>query len=147
VLCTDTVFDAFYDDSAVRGFLHSHSYTGNPLACRAALATLDIFEQQDWMAHNRNTAAQLSSLCEPLTQHPQVAHARQLGMLWAFDVPAADSQFARRYHAAALRHGLLLRPLGNTLYFMPPYVMDEEACQWLAHGALAALNEVLEPAS
>ena len=143
VLCTEAVFDAFYDDRTARGFLHSHSYTGNPLACRAALATLEIFEQEDWMARNRATAARLSALCEPLVTHAKVLRSRQLGMLWAFDVATDDATFASRYHSAALRHGLLLRPIGNTLYFMPPYVIDETASQWLANGALAALNEAL----
>ena len=143
VLCTDAVFDAFYDDRTARGFLHSHSYTGNPLACRAALATLEIFEQEDWMARNRATAARLSALCEPLATHPNVLRSRQLGMLWAFDNATDDATFANRYHAAALRHGLLLRPIGNTLYFMPPYVIDEGESEWLAEGALAALREAL----
>jgi adenosylmethionine---8-amino-7-oxononanoate aminotransferase len=143
VLTTDTVYDAFYDDRTARGFLHSHSYTGNPLACRAALATLEVFDQEDWMARNRSTAARLTAWCEPLAQHPQVLRSRQLGMLWAFDVDTADPTFSRRYHAAALKHGLLLRPIGNTLYFMPPYVIDASESQWLAEGALAALNEAL----
>ncbi len=144
VLTTDTVYDAFYDDSSARGFLHSHSYTGNPLACRAALATLDVFAQSDVLAQNRATAARLTTLCEPLTNHPQVRSARQIGMLWAFDVDTSDPLFSRRYHAAALQRGLLLRPIGNTLYFMPPYVIDEAASRWLADGALATLNEVLQ---
>ena len=143
VLCTDAVFEAFYDDSSARGFLHSHSYTGNPLACRAALATLDIFGQDDWMARNRATARRLSELSTPLTRHPQVQAARQLGMIWAFDIATDDPLFARRYHAAALQRGLMLRPIGNTLYFMPPYVIGDAECQWLAEGALAALNDVL----
>ncbi|HZE92117.1 MAG TPA: adenosylmethionine--8-amino-7-oxononanoate transaminase [Rhizobacter sp.] len=147
VLCTDAVFDAFYDDSTARGFLHSHSYTGNPLACRAALATLELFEQGDVLARNRETAAQLSAFATPLTHHPRVLRSRQLGMIWAFDIDidtdTDDPTFSRRYHAAALQRGLLLRPIGNTLYFMPPYVIDREACQWLAEGALAALEEVL----
>lgn len=143
VLCTDAVFDAFYDDRTARGFLHSHSYTGNPLACRAALATLEIFDQEDWMLRNRATTAHLNALCEPLSTHEKVLRSRQLGMLWAFDVTTDDPTFASRYHAAALRHGLLLRPIGNTLYFMPPYVIDESASRWLAEGALAALDEVL----
>lgn len=144
VLCADTVFDAFYDDRTARGFLHSHSYTGNPLACRAALATLDLFAQEDWMARNRGTAAHLSTLCEPLAAHPRVEHARQLGMLWAFDIATDDPTFSRRYHAAALKRGLMLRPIGRTLYFMPPYVIDAAECAWLADGALAALNDVLQ---
>jgi adenosylmethionine-8-amino-7-oxononanoate aminotransferase len=143
VLTTDAVFDAFYDDSTARGFLHSHSYTGNPLACRAALATLDVFDQEDWMTRNRATAAHLTALCQPLMTHPQVLRSRQLGMLWAFDVDTSDPAFSRRYHAAALRHGLLLRPIGSTLYFMPPYVLNGAESQWLAEGALASLNEAL----
>ena len=143
VLTTDAVFDAFYDDRTARGFLHSHSYTGNPLACRAALATLEIFGQQDWLAHNRATAARLTELSAPIARHPRVKASRQLGMIWAFDVDATEPGFASRYHTAALARGLMLRPIGNTLYFMPPYVLDDAACRWLADGALATLEEVL----
>jgi adenosylmethionine-8-amino-7-oxononanoate aminotransferase len=143
VLCTDAVFDAFYDDSTARGFLHSHSYTGNPLACRAALATLELFEREDVMARNRDTATQLTAFAAPLAQHAKVASTRQLGMIWAFDIDTDDPTFARRYHSAALQHGLLLRPIGNTLYFMPPYVIDRDGSEWLASGALTALNETV----
>ena len=143
VLTTDTVYDAFYDDSVARGFLHSHSYTGNPLACRAALATLELFEQTDALAHNRAMAAQMSAAFLPVTQHPRVTHARHLGMIWAWDVRTTLPNFSRRYHQHALAHGVLLRPIGNTLYAMPPYVMDEEAVSHLAHGALAALLATL----
>jgi adenosylmethionine---8-amino-7-oxononanoate aminotransferase len=146
VLCTDAVYEAFYDDDSARAFLHSHSYTGNPLACRAALATLALFEQEDVLARNRDTAVELSRLAQPLAAHPRVRSSRQLGMIWAFDIDIDTSsttaaQFARDYHAAALRHGLLLRPIGQTLYFMPPYVIDEDASRWLVDGALAALDE------
>lgn len=143
VLCTDAVFDAFYDDRVARGFLHSHSYTGNPLACRAALATLEIFEQDDWMARNRATASRLTTLAAPLAGHPSITAARHLGMIWAFDVDTEDPLFARRYQVAALQRGLMLRPIGNTLYFMPPYVIDSAQCEWLAEGALGALDDSL----
>lgn len=146
VLTTDDVYAAFYDDRTARGFLHSHSYTGNPLACRAALATLDLFAASDVLTTNRATAARLSARCAPLFQHPRVTASRQLGMLWAFDVATSDPQFSSRYHAEALARGLLLRPIGNTLYFMPPYVLDDEAIALLADGALAALDATLEPA-
>ncbi|MCR5884544.1 adenosylmethionine--8-amino-7-oxononanoate transaminase [Rhizobacter sp. J219] len=143
VLTTDEVYAAFYDDRVARGFLHSHSYTGNPLACRAALAVLEVFEQRDWMAANRETAARLTALCAPLMQHDKVLRTRQIGMMWGFDIATDDPAFARRYHMAALQRGLLLRPIANTLYFMPPYVIDEEESAWLAEGALAALNDAL----
>ena len=147
VLTTDTVYDAFYDDTVARGFLHSHSYTGNPLACRAALATLDLFAQDDVLARNRVTAAQLSARLAPLTAHPRVRHARQLGMVWAWDIETTLPDFARRYSRHALARGLLLRPIGHTLYAMPPYAIDaatdDGAGAWLAQGALAALNDTL----
>jgi adenosylmethionine-8-amino-7-oxononanoate aminotransferase len=147
VLCTDAVFEAFWDDRAARGFLHSHSYTGNPLACRAALAVLDLFESgiagQAVFERNRATAARLSALCAPLTAHPRVRHARQLGMLWAWDIDAGDLPgFSGAYHLAAREQGLLLRPIGHTLYFMPPYVLDDAALEQLAGGALRALEAV-----
>ena len=143
VLTTDAVYDAFYDDSVTRGFLHSHSYTGNPLACRAALATLELFDHTDALVNNRILADQLSAAFSPLTQHPRVAHARHLGMVWAWDVRSTLPNFSRRYHQHALAHGVLLRPIGHTLYAMPPYVMDDEAVAHLAHGALAALQATL----
>ncbi|HXE22916.1 MAG TPA: aminotransferase class III-fold pyridoxal phosphate-dependent enzyme, partial [Rhodoferax sp.] len=143
VLTTDAVYEAFYDNQVARGFLHSHSYTGNPLACRAALATLEIFEQQDTLARNAVLARTLDEALAPLTSHARVRHARHLGMIWAWDVETALPDFASRYHHHAMARGLLLRPIGRTIYAMPPYVLDAEAVQCLAQGALAALEATL----
>ncbi len=143
VLTTDVVYKAFFDDQVARGFLHSHSYTGNPLACRAALATLEIFEQQDTLARNAVLARSLDEAFAPLSTHPRVRHARHLGMIWAWDVDTALPDFSQRYHQHAMARGLLLRPIGRTIYAMPPYVLDAEAVQCLAQGALAALEATL----
>ena len=143
VLTTNAVYEAFYDDQVARGFLHSHSYTGNPLACRAALATLEIFEQHDVLARNAVLADALDVALAPLTGHPRVRHARRLGMIWAWDVQTTLPHFARRYYHHAMALGLLLRPIGCTIYAMPPYVLDAAAVQWLAQGALAALEATL----
>jgi adenosylmethionine-8-amino-7-oxononanoate aminotransferase len=140
VLTTDTVYDAFYDDEVARGFLHSHSYTGNPLACRAALATLGLFSKNDVLARNALLAQTLDDAFAPLTSHARIRHARQLGMIWAWDVDTTMPHFAQRYAQHAMAHGVLLRPIGNTIYAMPPYVMDEESSAHLARGALAALQ-------
>jgi adenosylmethionine-8-amino-7-oxononanoate aminotransferase len=140
VLTTDEVYAAFWDDDAARGFLHSHSYTGNPLACRAALATLDILEREDVIAGNVGRARRLTELFAPLAAHPSVKRSRHQGMIWAWDIDARRPHFARRYAAHALAHGVLLRPIGPTLYAMPPYLMDDAAMTHLAHGALAALE-------
>lgn len=143
VLSTDAVYAAFYDDDVTRGFLHSHSYTGNPLACRAALATLDLFEQLDTLRANQATAARLAAAFAPLTAHPRVRHARQQGMIFAWDVSSSLPDFARRYARHALAQGLVLRPIGHTLYAMPPYVISESEGATLAQGALAALQATL----
>ena len=142
-MTTDAIYAAFYDDDTARGFLHSHSYTGNPLACRAALATLTIFEEDDVLAANRRLAARLTEACAPLAAHPRLRHFRHTGMIWAFDADTDDLLFARRFHQAALKRELLLRPLGNTVYFMPPYVIGDAEIELLVSGTLAALDETL----
>lgn len=148
VLTTDDVYAAFWDDRVVHGFLHSHSYTGNPLACRAALAVLDTFAAQDEqgldvLARNRIAAERFTRLTEPLSRHPRVKAARHIGMIWAWDVDCAEPTFASRYHRAALDACLLLRPIGSTLYTMPPYVLSEADQRFLAEGMLRVLDQVL----
>ncbi|WP_079433493.1 adenosylmethionine--8-amino-7-oxononanoate transaminase [Zoogloea sp. LCSB751] len=144
VLTTDTVFEAFYDDDTARGFLHSHSYTGNPLACRAALATLDIFAQDDVIATNRAKAQRIGeAFRNALGGHPAVRHLRQQGMILAFDVADALAGFSRRFFAEALQRELLLRPIGNTVYTMPPYILGDDEIGFLASRCAAALEASL----
>ena len=148
VLTTDAVYAAFYDDRTVHGFLHSHSYTGNPLACRAALAVLDTFaardaEGHDVLSRNRAAAERFNQLTAPLRAHPRVKATRHLGMIWAWDIDTAEPTFAARYHRAALDAGLLLRPIGSTLYVMPPYVLTEADQRALAEGLVCVLDQVL----
>jgi adenosylmethionine-8-amino-7-oxononanoate aminotransferase len=88
-------------------------------------------------------AQAIDTACAPLTAHPRVRHARHQGMVWAWDVDTQLPDFARRYHRHAMARGLLLRPIGTTVYAMPPYVLDAEAVQHLAHHALAALDATL----
>lgn len=142
VLTSQPVYEAFYADELARGFLHSHSYTGNALACTAALATLDIFEQDDVIAANRSKSARISELARPLAAHPRVRDFRNTGMIWAFDVETSDPSFARRFFASALEHELLLRPIGNTVYFMPPYVIDDGQSELLVARTLELLETV-----
>ena len=138
VLATDRVYRAFYDDKLERGFLHSHSYSGNPLACRAALTVLDILEEEKVLERNRNTAALLNRRAEGLRSHRRVAHFRNTGMIWAFDVREAKPGFARDFQQRAVEAGVLLRPLGATVYWMPPYVIGEAEIDFLL-GAVARL--------
>jgi adenosylmethionine-8-amino-7-oxononanoate aminotransferase len=102
-----------------------------------------LFAQEDALARNRARAAELDTLFAPISQHPRVRHARHVGMVWAWDIETTLPDFARRYARHALAHGVVLRPIGRTLYAMPPYVLDGEAMQWLAEAAFAALQATL----
>jgi adenosylmethionine---8-amino-7-oxononanoate aminotransferase len=126
VLASDDVYAAFYADDVARGFLHSHSYTGNPLACRAALAVLDIFRDDDVIAANRERAQRWRGLLAPVAAHPRVRDFRQQGMIVAWEVDTARDDFARWCFAQGLHDELLLRPIGRTLYLMPPYIVTDD---------------------
>lgn len=145
VLTTNKVYDAFYDDYAnLRAFLHSHSYTGNPLACTAALATLAIFEEDDVLARNRVLAGYMAKCLAPLADHPHVGEVRQTGMIAAIELvqdKTTKTPFdwrerrGLRVYEHALRRGALLRPLGNVVYLMPPYVVTPGQIEFLAEVA------------
>ena len=140
VLATEGVYAAFYDDDVARGFLHSHSYTGNALACRAALAVLDIFRDDDVIAANRAKSQRWRNLAVPLAEHPRVRGFRQCGMIVAFDVDDARDGFAKRFAAEALRRELVLRPIGNTVYFMPPYTLTDDEFAFLVDRTLETID-------
>jgi adenosylmethionine---8-amino-7-oxononanoate aminotransferase len=142
VMTRDEIYQAFYGDEMASGFLHSHSYTGNPLACRAALATLDIFAQDNVLAMNRNKAAYMNEIATPLREHRSVRNWRNTGMIWAFEVETSQHDFARRCFALALGNELLLRPIGNTIYFMPPYIISELEMDLLVSRTLRIVNQL-----
>jgi adenosylmethionine-8-amino-7-oxononanoate aminotransferase len=147
VMTRDAIYQAFYDPDVARGFLHSHSYTGNPLACRAALATLAIFDEDDVIHRNRLLAEKLTAALAPLAADTRTENFRHRGMIWAFDAiiddPVQAATFSRRFFTAALEHELLLRPIGRTVYLMPPYVLDDEEIDGLARRTQAVFEQVV----
>ena len=143
VMTREDIYQAFYSTDVRRGFLHSHSYTGNPLACRAALATLSIFEEDDVLVANRVRAEKITRALAPLAQHERVKHFRQQGMIWAFDAVDAAPDFSRRFFSTGLEHELLMRPIGSTVYLMPPYILDDEEIAGLGQQTLAVFNHVI----
>lgn len=141
VMTSDDVYQAFYHQDLSRAFLHSHSYTGNPLACRAALATLAIFEEDQVLLNNQKRAAHMAKALQPLAAHPAVSHVRQCGMIAAFELaPKQVDGFSRRFFAAALEQEVLLRPIGRTVYWMPPYVVTQAELDLLGERTLAVVN-------
>lgn len=145
VMTTDVVYQAFYDDyQNLTAFLHSHSYTGNALGCRAALATIEIFQTQDVLGNNRRLAEAMAKAAERFKEHPNVAEVRQIGMIVAIEL-VKHKQSRQPYpwqqrrglkvYQYALSKGVLLRPLGNVIYFMPPYVISEQEIELMAEVA------------
>ncbi len=142
VLTTERVYAAFYAEyAAQKAFLHSHSYTGNPLACSAALAVLQTFAQEPVIERNRATAAMMAKLAAPLVENPHVAEVRQTGMILAIELAvdarlrtpfAASERRGLRAYRHALSRGVVLRPLGDVLYWMPPYCVSESDLSLLA---------------
>ena len=150
VVTRETIYQAFYDDYVkLTAFLHSHSYTGNPLACRAALATLDIFAQDNVLENNQVLAKQLWQLVQRFQAHPHLGKIRQQGMIVALDM-LQNAATGKPYpwqerrglavYRYALQHGVLLRPLGNVVYFMPPYIITPQQLELMVDVAYAAIN-------
>lgn len=154
VLTTQRVYESFLDSSRERAFLHSHSYTGNPLACTAALAALAIFDEDGTLERNRGLARRMGELAAPLAAHPHVAEVRQCGMILAIELaadkpsrtpyPAADRRGLRAYRHA-LDRGVVLRPLGDVLYWMPPYCAGEDELALLADVTASAIAAATGP--
>jgi adenosylmethionine-8-amino-7-oxononanoate aminotransferase len=153
VVTTQEVYQAFYAEySAGKAFLHSHSYTGNPLACRAATATLKIFRDDPVLARNRELAAHMAARIAPLRDHRHVADVRQTGMIAAIELVAdkatrtpfaAHERRGLRVYRHGLQNGALLRPLGNIVYFMPPYVIREEEIDFMVDTAIAGIEKAV----
>lgn len=152
VLTTDDVYQAFYDDyHTMKAFLHSHSYTGNPLACRVALEVLQIFEEDDYIEQIQGKSTYMDKLATGVFNHQAyVGEYRQTGMVGAIELVKdketkepfpSEERIGYKIYQIALENGLLLRPLGNVLYFMPPYVITKEEIKTMIEKTNQALQE------
>ena len=150
VLTSNKVFDAFYDEyENLTAFLHSHSYTGNALGCAAALATLEIFKTENIIEKNKVLIEVFRKQCDRFTDHPHVGDIRQTGMITAIELVRDKSTkevypWQERRGLEVYKYGLknnaLLRPLGNVVYFMPPYVINPDEIKMLVDVAENGIN-------
>jgi len=153
VLTTNRVYDAFYAEySAGKAFLHSHSYTGNPIACRAALATLSVLRDEAVLERNRTLAAHVAKRIAPLSSHPNVADVRQTGMIAAIELVrdkttrepfAASERRGLRVYRHGLERGVVLRPLGNVVYFMPPFCIAPDEIDFMIDVAIEGVDKAV----
>jgi len=146
-MTTDKIYRAFYNDQTKNGFLHSHSYTGNPLACAAALASLELFETEQVLEKNIIRSQDLANAFAWAKSDSRIEHWRQQGMILAFDVKASKlinaNAFPREMFAKSLNEGILIRPIGNTVYVMPPYILSAQETGQMGQAVQRALNQVV----
>lgn len=143
VMITDDIYGAFYCDySEGKSFLDSHSYTGNALACAAANATLDIFLEQNIIDRNQTIISLMAELLSDIATLPNVTKVRQRGMIVAFELGdyPPEQRVNLQIYRYALKHGVLLRPLSNVIYFMPAYIITEDE----VHTMFAVAKDAIE---
>ena len=145
-LTTNEIYGAFYCDyNENRAFLHSHSYTGNALACAAANATLDIFERDNVIEKNRETSVYMGEKLERFKNLKNVGSVRQTGMICAIELQGYDpkERVGLQVYNYGLKKGVLLRPLGHIVYFMPPYIITKEECDVMMDVAYEAIESLI----
>jgi adenosylmethionine-8-amino-7-oxononanoate aminotransferase len=150
-LATDAVYEAFLSDDRTKTFFHGHSFTANPLACAVALASLELFDEGDILARIERLQAHLRDRLEPLRHLPFVGEVRALGGVGVLELVTEKTTrqssgyldgIGPRLSAAFLERGLLLRPLGHILYFMPPYVITDAEVDWAVEQIEAVLRQL-----
>lgn len=142
---TDAVYEAFLSDDRAKTFFHGHSYTANPLACAVALASLDLFRETDVLGRVAALEVQLREGFDALRQLPKVGDVRVIGGVGVIELTGEGGYFdsiGPRLATAFLERGLLIRPLGNVVYFMPPYVITEAETAWAIEQIRAVLRRV-----
>lgn len=143
VLTTDEIYGRFYCDYLeFKAFLHSHSYTGNPLGCACANAVLDIFENEKVLESNREKSRWMAELMAPFAELSNVKEVRQRGMIGAVELQGyeVEDRVNLKIFNRCLERGVFIRPLGHVLYFMPPYVITEEEMARLVETAYEAVR-------
>ncbi|HEX5328794.1 adenosylmethionine--8-amino-7-oxononanoate transaminase [Sulfuricurvum sp.] len=145
VLTTEKVYGSFYCDyNPIRSFLHSHSYTGNALACAAANATLDIFESENTIENNRKTISLIAQELKRFESVPRVKEVRQCGMIAAIELEGFEptDRIGLKIHQHCMTQGVLIRPLGSVIYVMTPYVITPEELTKVFDAIMSALKSI-----
>ncbi len=142
VMCKESIYEAFYAEGVDRAFLHSHSYSGNALGCAAANAVMDIFDNQKIIENLKPKIEQISLCLEELQNDKRVKNIRQTGMIAAFELETSASRPSLEIFKEGLKHGIFIRPLGNTIYIMPPLIISEDDIKALFLGIQKSIIKV-----
>ena len=147
VICTDKIYDAFYDEyNTHKAFMHSHTYAGNPLGASCALGVLDIFETGEIQKHLKSVTPYFNSLIKDrFLNFKQVGEVRSIGLINAIEITGFDPKLRAGYqiYKKALEKGVILRPLGDVIYFNPPLIIDKKDMDFVVDVAYTCTKEVL----
>jgi len=127
--CTKEIYQAFLHDEIEKAFLHAHTYTANPIACSAALASIHLLKTDEIQANIKRIMASHQAFDSEIKSHPKVASTRQLGVIYAIDLEIQISRYGKQRNQIFdyfLKQGVYLRPLGKTIYLVPPYVITAQ---------------------
>ncbi len=144
--CTQEVFDAFYSDEISKGLFHGHTYTANPLACVAALSGLELLQSEQIQSDIRRVIQSHKEFGLKIKEHPKVAAIRQCGIIFALDLNIKTERYGNlrnRLFNFFMEHGVFLRPLGNTIYILAPYIISDSQLSKIYDSIERALDEVI----
>lgn len=144
--CSKEIFDAFWSDDQHKTLFHGHSFTANPLACTAGLASMELLLKEETQMNIQQITKQHSGFIQTLSVHPQVENARQIGTILAFDFKTGHStsyfnEIGKKLYNEFLQRGIIMRPLGNVLYLVPPYCISPEELKFVYQNILEVLDQ------
>ena len=142
--CTDKIFEAFYSDQIEKGFFHGHTYTANPLACTTALAGIDLLKSPSMQANIQRIMRCHRTFDQELSRNPMVKNRRQIGVIYAFELAVPMERYGDlrdQLFRQFMERGVFLRPLGNILYLLPPYIISDEQLQRVYNTVIEVLSE------
>ncbi len=153
LLTNEEIFDAFYAPyEELKAFVHSHTYAGNPLACEAGCASFELFKELDILEKNIETGDYIRQKTLPLLEHKNVGEIRSIGMITAVELVKDKKskepldwkeRIGHKIYRTAEKNGVLLRNIGDVIYFIPPYVITREEIDFMTDTAINSLNAVL----
>lgn len=130
--CTQDLYDAFYDDEISKGLFHAHTYSANPTACAAALASIELLQSSEMQANIKRVIASHQQFDAEIKNHPKAARTRQTGIIYALDLNIEMERYGNvrdKLFKHFMDDGVFLRPLGNTIYILAPFVITNEQLQ------------------
>jgi adenosylmethionine-8-amino-7-oxononanoate aminotransferase len=141
--CTQEIYDAFYSDELAKGLFHGHTYTANPLACTVALAGIELLKSEKIRNSIKRIIKSHQQFNVEIKEHPKVVRTRQKGIIYALDLDIKMERYGNlrdKLFKYFMDNGVFLRPLGNTIYILPPYIISEEQLQKIYGTIKAALE-------